>query len=76
MLNVRHEESLDEATLPELIQPSSPLPCNHYGVESDANVSKSDGRHVNSQYREDVRKVGPLFIEDFPNSLSRKWKDI
>jgi hypothetical protein len=72
MLNIRHEESLDEATLPEFTQSFPSLPCNHYKVESDANVSKSDGCLGNSQYREDVRKVSPLFIEDFPNSLSRK----
>lgn len=55
MPNVRHEESLDGCTLPEIIHPDTGTP--HHQTLEDEQISKSDGHVYKSQYREDMKSL-------------------
>ena len=54
MPNVRHEESLDGCTLPEIIHPDTACASSDQTLE-DEQISKSDGHVCKSQYREDLK---------------------
>lgn len=53
MPNVRHEESLDGCTLPEITHPDPAHTPNDQTLE-DEQLSKSDGYVCKLQYREDL----------------------
>lgn len=53
MPNVRHEESLDGCTLPEITHPDPAYAFNDQTLE-DEQLSKSDGHVCKLQYREDL----------------------
>lgn len=52
MPDIRHEESLEEAAIPELPEPVALSTFDTVGLEDGKLVRKSDGR-VRTQYRED-----------------------
>jgi len=54
MPNVRHEESLDGCTLPEIIHPDFAFASSDQTLENEQ-ISKSDSHVCKSQYREDVK---------------------
>jgi hypothetical protein len=53
---IRHEDKIDEATLPELTQHVVSRYKRHSLVESDADVSKSNPRSIGPPNGEDYRE--------------------